>query len=478
MASEALAGLLGFLVTVHFARRLHPAAFGQLEFASVLVSWLLVFVRSGVEQVIYREAARRPRLIVPFTELLTGVRCVGALVGLAVVALASLRFSTGGAPILLLSGLLLLPSTILPDVEPRARGRLSILAVSQALRSLTLAAVGLSLVRRPSDIHVAVVALVVSEFVGNMPLLVRYVRTYGCLRPRFRRRAWSVFVQRGTMASLIRFLRVGLYAGDVVVLGMLASDDLGSYGAARRVVFALVALGLVIPAAFGPVLGRAWAGGPSLAHDVLARGLQLLMSAALPAMLGLALTSQRWMPLFFGAEFPTGALLLVLIGLRLPLLLVVSFVQSAFVAFRRESSALALASEMGVLGLVTIPLAAIWAGAPGAALAMVAIEAFGTVIGWVGLVRLNVAPNVCQLLVPPVAGLIPMVFTCVATSHLPLWFQCGASATSYAAAWWLARLFSSQPLTPTEAPREPSRRPHSVAMRLRGSGPYKGEPRP
>src|SRR6476469_5331815 len=79
-AAEIAGGALGFAVMLHLARRLGPAGFASLEFALAVAAWLLVLVRGGIEQIVWREAARRPALIRPLTDQLLGMKC--ALAGL------------------------------------------------------------------------------------------------------------------------------------------------------------------------------------------------------------------------------------------------------------------------------------------------------------------------------------------------------------------------------------------------------------
>ena len=77
-------------------------------------------------------------------------------------------------------------------------------------------------------------------------------RSTAPIRPRFRRRAWAALARRGAVAGATRFGRVSLYAADVLAIGWWAGPSLGPYAAARRVAFALLALGLVVPSAVAP----------------------------------------------------------------------------------------------------------------------------------------------------------------------------------------------------------------------------------
>ncbi len=54
---------------------------------------------------------------------------------------------------------------------------------------------------------------------------------------------------------------MSLYGADLLALGWWAGAELGPYAAARRLVFGLVALGLVVPASVAPAIARALGGG-------------------------------------------------------------------------------------------------------------------------------------------------------------------------------------------------------------------------
>jgi O-antigen/teichoic acid export membrane protein len=389
MASEALAGWLGFAVTVHYVRALGTTGFGRVEFATVVVGWLLVIVRSGVEQVVQREAARKPRLVAPLTELLFGIKCLGAATGLFLLAIASLALGRSQGVTLILAGLLLVPSAFVLDLGPRAEGALRVVAVSQSLRSVVFAALGFGLVRGPADVGTAAAALAVAELAGGLPCLQWHWVRHGRPRPRWRRRAGLIVLRRGVIASLIRFGRVGLYGADVIVLSLLQTPGWQSYAAARRIVFALVAMGLVVPAAYGPVLGRAWAAGASTARAVLGRAFGLLAAFAVPTTAGLVLAAGPVMSVLFGGSIEGGGDVLALAAARLPFLLAATLVQVALVACRREGVALRVVLAMVGLSCVMLPgLAGMW-GVSGVGWGVMGVEAAGAIFGGVALARLG-----------------------------------------------------------------------------------------
>ena len=435
LASEAFAGGIGFVALVIQARRLGPAGFARFEYAAAVAAWMLVVVRGGVDVIVYREAARRPRLIARLTDLLFGLRLAAAIAGYSVVlVIAGLAGSERGLPVAV-AGLVLVASAFTADVGLRAEGRLRWLAAAQCLRALAYVAAITWLVRGTSDATLAAWGLVVAESVAAAITFVPHAAQWGVPRPRFGRRACGVLLCRGAIAGLTRFGRVTLYGADMLALGAWVGPELGAYAAGRRVTFAFVALGLVIPAMLGPAIARAWAEGTIRARALVATALEGLLALSIPAALGLALTADRWTPLLFGAAYHDAGPWLALVCSRLPFLLAASFVQAVLVACRREGGA--LAHVLGMLGLaaVAIPIGLTAAGPWGVGWAVLAFEAVGAAVGWGMLMRLGVAPAGATAFTPVAAGCVGLVAMCRLTGRAPLAFCCAAAAVSYGALW-------------------------------------------
>ena len=158
----------------------------------------------------------------------------------------------------------------------------------------------------PADSAVASGCVVVAEVASTCLILMTYISDHGWIRPKFRRRAWISLARRGAVAGATRFARVSLYAADILILGTLATAGLGPYAASRRVVFALLALGLVVPSAIGPRIARAWVSGSLEARLVIMRAFEGMSLVVLPATVGLMATSHRWVPWLFRWRLPCG----------------------------------------------------------------------------------------------------------------------------------------------------------------------------
>jgi O-antigen/teichoic acid export membrane protein len=394
LAAELFASMVGLGVMMLLARRLGPASFARLEYAAAVAAWLLVMVRGGVDVIVYREAARRPRLIGPLTEVLIGLRCAAAAAGYAIVLALAALVGPGQGAVVAIAGLILVPSAFVADVGLRAGGRLHWVGLAQGLRALGYAGMAVGLVRGPADALRAAWCMVLAEVVAAIVPLTWHARRYGIPRPRFRRRAWLVLAHRGAIAGLTRFGRVSLYGADLLVLGWWCSGpDLGPYAAARRLVFGLVGLGLVLPASVAPAIARRWAAGAHLARRLIEDSLARTWALSIPAALALMGTADKWMPLLFGVRYRQGGPWLALIAARLPWLLTASFIQSALVACRREAWVLDQTLGLVLLAVVLVPVSAAWAGPWGVGWAALLLEVLAAAGGWRMLGRLGLTPR-------------------------------------------------------------------------------------
>jgi O-antigen/teichoic acid export membrane protein len=453
LASELCGSLLGFAVVVRWAHVLGPVGFSHVEYAAAVAAWLLVLVRGGIDIIIYREAARRPRLIRPFTELLLGLRIACAVPAYGVACAVALVVGGERGAVVAIGAMLLIPSALAADVLPRATGRFGWVALAQFVRVSGLAASAFGLVWAPLHVWRAALCAVIAEGAASSVLLARYVSVHGLPRPRWRRRAWLVLLHRGFFASLMRFGRVTLYGADVLALGWLTGAALGPYVAARRLVFALVSLGLVVPTALGPIIARRWVEGADRARTTIDRASRWLWALSLPAAVGLAITSTRWMPALYGPSYRAGGPWLAVVGMRMPWLLSDSLSQAALVACRRDREALWVVGATALLAALVIPLGLLWAGPFGAGLAALIVEVAGASAGWHFLRSNGAVSHWTHGKLAPVGGVIVMAAACRLVWHLPLPAVCAIGALAYGIGFWSCE--TARPLVPWSGGRAP-----------------------
>lgn len=441
VAAEVFSAAIGFAVLIRSARLLGPESFSAVEYAGAVAGVVLVAVRGGVETIAHREAARRPRLIAPLTEALLLVKLTLAAVGMLVVACLG---SAGGRPALaLVGGCLLIPAALCLDVGPRALGQLGVLAAVQAARAVGMGCAALLLVRGPANALGAAACAAVAESVAAVAFAAIHVRRFGTPRPRFRLHAAWCLAAGGAVASLCRLGRVFLYAADVLVLCAIATADAGIYAAGRRVVFAIIGIAVVIPAALGPILAAAWKdSGPDAARTLIARSTTRLLGPAVAVALGLILTAGGWMPILFGPSYRDGSSALGVIAARLPLVLLAATVGTALIALRHEHDALKIVGASCALALVVVPLAALLLGAIGAGAAMIVVELFAAAAGWIALGKIGAAPRSPTIELHDLLGIVAMVAVVLAVGDRSVVLATALGGLTYG----VVRMLAGRPL--------------------------------
>ena len=272
---------------------------------------------------------------------------------------------SGRGWVVAMAGLVLIPSAMASDVGFRASGRFGGPGAGPGRSAAIGLAVGAGwLVARPGQSAVAAGCVVGAEVaLDGGPAGDSTARS----GPGSGAGPGLALARRGAVAGATRFGRVSLYAADVLAIGWWAGPSLGPYAAARRVAFALLALGLVVPSAVAPAdrPGLGFGRGRG-SRSVIARTLEGLLAVALPATVGLMATADRWMPRLFGDDFRDGGPWLALIAARLPFVLVSNVQQAALIACRREGWAFRLIAGDGRAGVRLDPAAGDDRTGPGA----------------------------------------------------------------------------------------------------------------
>lgn len=473
LASEMAATVIGFGSLIHVARHLGASSFAGVEFATLLASVMLVWVRGGIESIALRECSRKPRLIGRWATSLIVTKIALAILAFGLLCVVTTCVRSELQMPIIAAGLILFPSAFLADLGLRAEGRLGWVAVAQLVRAASLAIVVTLLVRGSDDAVAAAVCAVIAECITVGMLLAVHVHNYGPIRLRVSARALRVLCHRGMIASVSRFGRVVLFTADMLVLGFLTnSEGTGSYAAARRIVFALIGVGIIFPSAVAPMIARASLSGPFEVRAAVARASRWLLAIALPASLGLIFTSRGWMEFLFGETFRDGGPALAILAARLPILLLSVLNLSALVAVREERAALKIVGLTCGLAAVLVPFGVIGFGWLGAGVSMLVVETFLAAGGWISLQKRGFAPSRGLVDHGTIIGCGAMSIALFAMKSQPVWIASFAGAAVYGT---IAIFFLRVRVTPnpgsrgTESPATQRRRQTDRALEARVS---------
>jgi O-antigen/teichoic acid export membrane protein len=236
---------------------------------------------------------------------------------------------------------------------------------------------------------------------------------------------------------LTRFGRVGLYLAEDLELGLAADPGVGPYAAARKVVFAVVAIGIGLPALLLPALVKERSNGPDSVGSVVAQGLTLLIGLFLPAALGLMLIAPKGLPAIFGAGYDGSGVMPLLVALRMPILLVAVWFQTVAVALGHERQALRVMGIVGAVAVVVLPaVASLW-GSVGIAGGILGLEILAALGGWQAVRSCGIRLSSHLALGPVLAGSLAMTLAVLAVRSGPLVATILTGVGVYSGVWWL-----------------------------------------
>ena len=384
LAGATVAGqVIGFVALAIVARRVGPDNLGDYAFAAVFTSYVLVVTDLGLSVYGTREIAREPER----TREIAGQVLALRVVSFAVVAIALVPLSAVLAPnahartFILILTVGYVPQVLGLDWVLRARGSFAAMAAltlgGQAVYGAlvpVLVTDGYPGAKVYAWLNVAGFAV---TFFGASAIAVR---RYGL--PTLRANARELWTRLRRSAPLgVTFVLGLLFTGvNTLILGYLKTPaDVGVYGVALRLPFALALLGSVWISAFLPHASELATRNPRALLDQVGRLASLAIVVALPIAAISAVIATPLMRELFGPEFAAAGAPFRWLMLWASLSLVATNFNNALLALDQEKwlmagTAAAVVVTMAVTLALVPPFGTAGAGA-GALLGEVALVA-------------------------------------------------------------------------------------------------------
>lgn len=385
VAGDAFSKALAFVAMVWLARALGVGAFGTLEFALALLTWLLVLADGGIEIWATREAAQGVDLralagrVVPLRLILS------ILTGLLLLCLIPLLPDYESLPQILLIFAGCLPIQAL-NLKWAFLGReqMTPVGIGLVLGQLVFAAGVIAFVREPADLMAVPLLRLVSDIVTGLWFGNRFIRRNGTFRLTLPSRSDAPMLRPAFAYGAAHALALASFNFDSLLLGFLGTaEDVGLYGAAYKPVVA----GLAIPMAYFmglyPTLARTWSDGSTAFRELATKSLRLAASLALPlGVLGVVF-AEDVLILLFSDAYAGAAQALQILSVSAVLVVLRGTYRRGLLAagaVRLDLRCAAAATGLNVvLNFVLIPLY----GIEGAAVATLASE-----VAWLGMTTL------------------------------------------------------------------------------------------
>lgn len=307
---EGSAKAIAMVVFFFLGSTLGPARYGDLEFAVGVWFVLNLILESGLAQFGAREASRDPHKIPALIGQITILRVMVLALDLALLGtfVALIDRSNAAEGLVLLYGLVLIPSTALLGWVFQARNEMGIVAISNLIRQIVLAAGVFCIIRGPADVRW------VPILDAGAVLLIVALQWTTLLRrggrgtwPRASAELTAIVKSAAPMAlsSLVWALR--LFLPLLALHSLVGSDATGYFGAGHRMVvaghtFVWLYFFNLLPTL--SVLAREKS--PLGWNHLLSRSMSIVCRYFIPLVLALSLIAPRLIVLFYGEPFASG----------------------------------------------------------------------------------------------------------------------------------------------------------------------------
>ncbi len=437
----------GIALTAVVARRLGAGPLGALAYMLALVNILAVIGDAGLSQ-FYIRAAQHDRGRDTLGAILLLRLVAGTLMAAGLVVYSTFVPDPDLRPLLLLGGMLLWQGIVTAWATAflRARERMHSEGMTKVVSSiLTLAGAVIVIRQGYGIVAVAAVMAGVSLLQGGYLFWVSLRLISSPLRLAYAPAVYGqVLGAAWPFAALALLGTIYFRIDSVMLFAMRGRDALGQYSAAYRVMEAGLLVPWVLSTSALPSVVRGLTTSPAEVLGASRRALHFLFAISIPlAVLGAVLAPQAF-PLLYGSGFAEGAAVFRVLAFTLVAVYASSVTSTLIAAGPRPivnaAIALIMVVENVALNFVVIPL---WSGI-GAAVATLATEVTGLILGSFYLRRVLGGPRYGGLLLKPLLGAACAGFVALQVPELGI---LPASVAVYLAVLWLSHDFSGADAT-------------------------------
>jgi len=433
LAGEAASRVFGFLTTAVLARRLGPEGFGQIGFAAAFLAYGVVLTDLGLVTVGTRSVAQDRTAAAGLAGDLAPLRILlglAAAVVMLLVALVLPKPATVKWLLLLYAGVVLVQSAMLEWVFIGSE-KMGFVSLSRVVTNCAYFGMVLALVGNTGSILRVPVAFGAATVLGGLILLSAYVAGYGLPRLRLRKARWRELLRAAWpigASTLLTQLHANL---GLVMLGLIATfQQTGIYNSAYRLVFFLMTLDRVFYTVFFPVVARFIENQPDRLAELVGTAVRMILALSIPLCVGASILARPILEAVFAAEYSGAVPVLQVLVWFLPLSMFNSLAGYTLLAAGRDRQFLKCTAA-GVAVAVLFNLAAVpLAGAAGAAVAIVAGEAFLLVLMGRCLLRM-VTPRLEPRTLAPLAAAAGMAIVVCLLRNMNLFGCIGLGLLTY-----------------------------------------------
>lgn len=308
VGSDITRRLLGFFTVAYLARVLDIADFGLINIGFTVLSYALMVSSGGLTTLGIRLiASGESNSIVP---RILSLRLLLAFlsVGLTILLIPMLIPDQHTRDLVTLFSVSAIANAFFVDWFFQGKERMGVIGLSRFLSAAVYAAAIVMFVRSPDDIIVVGIAVIVSDCIAALLLLVAYKRENGNFPFRFTLAgSGELLTKAGALGlgGILAHFSVNLPA---IVLGAMRSyEEVGYYSAASKMVFFLLFFDRVLSALLLPASARLQSASREGLAEHLSIALKWIVVIALPICVGSSLLPWDIITFAFGYSYEPAA---------------------------------------------------------------------------------------------------------------------------------------------------------------------------
>lgn len=313
--------VLTFLYYIFLARMIGPADIGKFVFAMSFTTIFTVLVDLGLSQVLTREIARTRENSGTYLSNVVGIKMILSLVALTVVTVLInlMNYPALTKQLVYLASVVMILDSFQLVFYAVFRGfqNLKYEAIGMSSGQILIFLVGLVGLKLGAPLHILVIAVMAGslfQFIFSYILISKKLRIKICIK-------LEKSILKYLFAIAVPFALYGIFVKvytylDSVLLSKLAGDaEVGWYGIAYKVTFALQFVPAAFAAAIFPAMSAYFISDKNQLARVFERSMYYLMIVAIPLSVGIGTLADRFIPSLYSASF---------VGSVLPLQILIS----------------------------------------------------------------------------------------------------------------------------------------------------------
>lgn len=303
---DSLAKVLGFLVTAYLARTLGDVAFGSIHIAMAALSYAIIVSTGGIPLFGTREIARSTQNLSRFTGELLTTRLLLSLIAMA--ALMAYAFFLQTDPsirkLTLIFSLFLLPNGAFLDWYFQGKSQMGTVATGRTLQMIVYLLLVILLVSASDDVVWVAWAWVAGAAVNMLWLGWRFFRNGFAISPPSSATALTGIWRSSLPLGLATILSQLVLQLPFFYLDRLNKPGIaGQYGAAFRLMLALLVIDRIFYTVFYPAISRISDKTDGEISEVVEHTLRIVTFFAVAIATLAALSSSLIIPIIYSSEY-------------------------------------------------------------------------------------------------------------------------------------------------------------------------------